>query len=107
MVTESRDDWRNEQAESLLSALVSLTSTDEAAAFIRDLCTHKEVTEMARRWAIVRLLDEGSSYREIADETGVSTATVTRVSQWLHHGMGGYELMLARTKGLEQEEKKA
>ncbi len=104
MVTESRDDWRNPQTDSLLSALVALTSIDEAAAFFRDLCTHKEVTEMARRWAIVRLLDEGHSYREIADETGVSTATVTRVSQWLHHGMGGYELMLARLKDTAQGE---
>lgn len=98
MVTESRDDWRNEQAESLLSAIVSLQSPDEAAAFLRDLCTHKEVTEMASRWTIVRLLDQGLSYREIADQTGVSTATVTRVSQWLHHGMGGYELILDRLK---------
>lgn len=98
MVTESRDDWRNEQTEGLLAALVRLNSLDEAAAFLRDLCTHKEVTEMASRWTIVRLLDQGMSYRDIAHQTGVSTATVTRVSQWLHHGMGGYELMLARLK---------
>ena len=98
MVHESRDDWRNDETNSLLDAFISLQTPDEAAAFLRDLCTHREVTEMASRWTIVRLLDEGLSYREISDKTGVSTATVTRVSQWLHHGMGGYELMLERTK---------
>lgn len=98
MVHESRDDWRTAETEHLLDAFVALTTTDEAAAFLRDLCTHKEVTEMTRRWTIARMLDRGLSYREIAEQTGGSTATVTRVSQWLHHGMGGYELLLARTK---------
>lgn len=99
MVTETRDDWQNEDTDRLLEAVVRLENLEEAAAFFRDLCTHKELTEMARRWLIVTLLEDGLSYREIAEQTGVSTATVTRVNRWLHHGMGGYRLMLERTEG--------
>ena len=65
-------------------------------AFLRDLCTHREVTEMSHRWHIVRLLNDGIPYREVAEKTGASTATVTRVAQWLNHGMGGYRLALDR-----------
>lgn len=93
-----RDDWRTPETEDLLSALVSLETTEEAAAFFRDLCTYKEVTEMSHRWQIVRLLDEGIPYREIAERSGASTATVTRVAQWLNHGMGGYRMVLDRVK---------
>jgi TrpR-related protein YerC/YecD len=47
----------------------------------------------------VRLLSEGLSYRDIADRTGASTATVTRINQWLQHGTGGYQMMLERMAG--------
>jgi TrpR-related protein YerC/YecD len=90
------DDWRSEEADHLLRAVVSLETVDEAARFLRDLCTRRELGELAQRWAVARLLDEGLPYREIADRVGASTATVTRINQWLHHGMGGYRLMLDR-----------
>ena len=61
------------------------------------LCTRRELEEMRSRWAVVRLLDAGAhSYREIHDLTGVSTATITRINQWLQHGTGGYRLLLDR-----------
>ena len=93
-----RDDWRTPETEDLLQALTRLETTEEAGAFLRDLCTRREVTEMSHRWHIVRLLDQGIPYREIAERSGASTATVTRVAQWLNHGMGGYRLVLERVK---------
>ena len=72
--------------------------TDDTAALFRDLCTRRELEEMSQRWAVVRLLDEGLTYREIADRTGVSTATITRINQWLRHGTGGYRLALDRMR---------
>jgi TrpR-related protein YerC/YecD len=51
---------------------------------------------MAQRWEVAQLVDEGVSYLEIARRTGASTATVTRVAQWLHHGEGGYRAVLDR-----------
>ncbi len=92
------DDWRTETVLALSEAIASLDDADEVAGLFRDLCTRREITEMASRWQIVGLLDSGLSYRDIAQKTGASTATVTRVSQWLNHGTGGYQMALARSK---------
>jgi TrpR-related protein YerC/YecD len=97
------EDWRSADTASLMDAIVQLSSRDEAAHFFRDLCTRHELEEMTSRWAVVRRLAEGHSYREIHDLTGVSTATITRISQWLRHGTGGYQEALRRA-GYEFEE---
>ncbi|HEX2152778.1 MAG TPA: YerC/YecD family TrpR-related protein [Acidimicrobiia bacterium] len=93
------NDWRNEDTASLFEAVLSLQTTDEAAAFFRDLCTLRELNDLSHRWAVARLLEEGLPYREISERTGASTATVTRINQWLQHGAGGYRLALERAKG--------
>ena len=91
------DDWRNESTASLMDAIVRLDSRDQAARFFRDLCTRHELEEMSSRWEVVRRLGEGHSYRQIHDLTGVSTATITRIAQWLRHGTGGYREALERS----------
>ena len=91
------DDWRSPDVEALLDGLLRLESRDEAAAFLRDLCTLNELRELAQRWAVVRLLDAGLHYSEISRRTGASTATITRIASWLNHGEGGYRLLLERT----------
>lgn len=90
------DDWRDDDTEALFDAVLSLGDRDEAARFFRDLCTRRELEEMASRWAVVRLLARGLPYREIHDRTGVSTATISRINEWLRHGTGGYRETLAR-----------
>ena len=75
---------------------MKLKTSDEAHRFFRDLCTAEEIDEMARRWQVAKMLADERPYREIADETEVSTATVTRVAHWLTHGKGGYRLILRR-----------
>ena len=75
-----------------------MRTRDEAKRFLRDLCTRGELEALAHRWQIVRLLEEGIPYLEIAERVHTSTATVTRVAQWLRHGAGGYELALRRTR---------
>jgi TrpR-related protein YerC/YecD len=98
------DDWRNDDTAALFDAVVSLSSRNEAASFFRDLCTRRELEEISQRWAVVRKLAVGHPYREIARETGVSTATIVRINQWLRHGTGGYEKMLEKLKiGQETE----
>ena len=85
--------------DDLIAALRSLRSDDEVQRFLRDLCTRAELEALAHRWQIARLLDEGTfSYLEVAERAGGSTATVTRVAQWLHHGTGGYRTALDRRK---------
>ncbi len=80
--------------DDLADAVLTLRTRDEATRFLRDLCTLGELEAIAHRWQIVRLLDEGLPYLEIAERVHTSTATVTRVAQWLRHGAGGYALVL-------------
>jgi TrpR-related protein YerC/YecD len=84
--------------DDLADALLTLRSRDDLKRFLRDLCTLGELEALAHRWQIVRLLDEGIPYLEIAGRVHTSTATVTRVAQWLRHGAGGYALALERTR---------
>jgi TrpR-related protein YerC/YecD len=88
--------WLTDDTRELLDAIVSLDDVDEAADFLRDLCTLGELRDMSQRWAVVRLLDAGMHYGEISRTTGASTATITRIASWLHHGEGGYRRMLDR-----------
>jgi len=97
-VTSGRDDWRTDEVEDLLAAMLRLESREEAESFFRDLCTLGELRDMAQRWAVVRLLDQGMHYAELSRRTGASTATITRIASWLNHGEGGYRLMLERTR---------
>ena len=90
------DDWQTTATDQLLATIVRLETVDEAAAFMRDLCTRKELEEMSHRWEAVKLLDQGIPYREISDRPGLSTATITRINQWLQHGTGGYRSMLSK-----------
>ena len=83
--------------DELAEAFLAARSRDELTRFLRDLCTLGELEALVHRWQIVRLLDQGLPYLEIAERVHTSTATVTRVAQWLRHGAGGYTLALERT----------
>jgi TrpR-related protein YerC/YecD len=92
------EDWRTPETEALIEAILRLDNGEDAARFLRDLCTLGELRDMAQRWAVVRLLDVGMHYAEISKQTGASTATITRIASWLNHGEGGYRRMLDRLK---------
>ena len=80
----------------LYEAIASLKTRQEVERFFRDLCTRSELEAMAHRWEVAQLLDEGLPYVEVAKRAHASTTTVTRVSQWLRNGEGGYQLALKR-----------
>lgn len=90
------DTWRTTETAELFEAILALETVDEVGRFLRDLCTLGELRDMAQRWAVVRMLDGGMHYAEISRRTGASTATITRIAAWLHHGEGGYRLLLDR-----------
>ena len=92
------DEWESEDMRELFDAILRLDDRDEAAAFFRDLCTLGELRDMAQRWAVVRLLEQGLHYADISRRTGASTATITRIASWLHHGEGGYRRMVDRLR---------
>ncbi|MBI4407083.1 MAG: helix-turn-helix domain-containing protein [Candidatus Kerfeldbacteria bacterium] len=85
----------------LFKAILQLQTVDESKKFFRDLCTIAELEAISERWHVVQLLIQGIPYREIRKQTGASTATVTRVAQWLNRGKGGYRLVLKRMKRIK------
>lgn len=101
-MVQPTEDWRNDDTRALFEAIVGIEDVDGAARFFRDLCTRQELEELSARWLVVRLLSEGLAYREISERSGVSTTTITRINDWLRHGMGGYSEALARV-GLKEE----
>jgi TrpR-related protein YerC/YecD len=90
--------WLTSEIEELCQAIASLRSVEEIERFLRDLCTLSELEAMAHRWEVAKLLDEGLPYLAVAERTGASTTTVTRVAQWLRRGEGGYRLALDRMR---------
>lgn len=88
------------ERRALFTAVLSLKDAGECSAFFADLCTPAELDALAGRWKVARLLDKGIPYREIAEKTGISTATVTRVARCLTYGKeGGYRRLLGRANG--------
>lgn len=88
--------WQTEDTRALFETILDLDGVGEAERFFRDLCTMGELHDMAQRWAVARMLDEGLHYADISRRTGASTATITRIASWLNHGEGGYRAALDR-----------
>lgn len=86
------------ETRQLARAVAALRTEDEAIAFLRDLCTVRELQEFSQRWQVARLLDEGIPYHAIGERTGASSATISRVNQWLRYGRGGYRLVIDRLR---------
>lgn len=92
---------RNESKDRLFKVILQLQSIDDCYDFFEDLCTIKEIDDMAQRLDAAVLLDRGENYRTIASQVGISTATISRVSRCLGYGSGGYRKAI----DLLQEEK--
>lgn len=86
----------NKELKEVYEAVLKLKTVDECKKFFRDLCTLSELNSMAERFAVAKMIDKKIPYREISKKTGSSTATIARVAHWLHHGKGGYKLILER-----------
>ena len=88
----------NESLDRLFAAVLKLESVEECYRFFEDLCTIKEIREIAQRLDVATMLSEGKNYQEISAMTGASTATISRVNKCLNYGSGGYRRMLAKLK---------
>jgi len=99
-MTAETTDWRDPAIDDLLAAITALPDEAAAGRFLRDLCTIRELHDMSQRWQVAQLLALGRHYGEISRQTGASTATITRIAQWLNHGTGGYREALARGAGV-------
>ncbi|GAB1399256.1 MAG: YerC/YecD family TrpR-related protein [Synergistaceae bacterium] len=90
--------WKDRLTDQLCIALLSLETPEEAYAFLEDVATIGEIKALAQRLEVSRLLSEGYTYPQIAQQTGASTATISRVKKFLEYGADGYKLVLERLK---------
>ena len=94
--------YYSEAVDALFRSILLLESAEECRAFFEDLCTIKELQDMAQRLETARLLYSGKNYQEISKQVGISSTTISRVSRCLNYGGGGYETVIVR---LEEQEK--
>ncbi len=85
------ESFHNELTDKLMDTICKLKTPDDCYNFFEDVCTIKEILDMSKRLEAAKLLNEGLSYKEIIDEIGLSTATLSRVSKALNYGTGGYK----------------
>jgi len=87
---------RDEKIDNLFRAILELQDLEECYAFFEDLCTVAELQEMSKRLLAAKLLKEDHVYTDIAERTGLSTATISRVNRCLKYGRDGYITILER-----------
>lgn len=85
-----------EEVDTLCKAILSLETVEECYNFFEDICTVKEIIDIAQRLKAAKMLKDGANYTQIAEATGMSTATISRVNKCLEYGNGGYDTVLAR-----------
>ena len=96
---------RSDSVDRLFEIILSLKSTEDCYAFFEDVCTIKEVQDMAQRLDAAFLLDDGMNYQDISHKVGISTATISRVSKCLKYG-SGYRNAIDRAKEQANDENK-
>ena len=90
------DRIRTPEVDQLLRALLALEDSDEGFAFLQDLCTIREIQDMAQRLQVARMLAVGDHYTEIQESTGASATTISRVSKSLNYGADGYRTVIKK-----------
>lgn len=96
--------WHNNSTDELCEAFLSLKNKEECYAFLEDICTIKEILEMSQRLSVAKLLSKGMSYAQISRQTGVSTATISRISKCIEYGNGGYKTVIERLGEVEKND---
>ncbi|MDO5044346.1 MAG: YerC/YecD family TrpR-related protein [Coriobacteriia bacterium] len=84
--------------EKLYKSFAQLDTVESVHAFLQDLCTPKEIQDMAQRLKVAQMLDQNSSYTQIQEQTGASATTIARVSRAIQYGSKGYQKVLAFLK---------
>lgn len=95
-----------QKSDLLYKAILMLETEEECYNFFQDLCTISEMRSMEQRFEVASLLNDGMIYSDILEQTGASSATISRVNRSLSYGTGAYERVFARMKELEAADKK-
>ena len=92
------------EVEQLLNAILSLKDMSECYEFFEDICTINELLSLSQRFEVAKMLREHKTYLDIAEKTGASTATISRVNRSLNYGNDGYDMVFDRLHLLNDEE---
>ena len=94
---------KTESIDFLFEAILCLKNKEECYTFFEDICTINELLSMTQRFEVAKMLREEKTYLEIAEKTGASTATISRVNRSLNYGNDGYEMVFERTNHVEEK----
>ena len=98
-----KNNRRNKTTDALFDAILSLETREECYNFFEDLCTVKEISDMAQRLEAAKLLLGGSTYDQIVKAVEISTATISRVNRAIKDGCDGYQIIFDRTEKTEEK----
>ena len=93
---------RNETIDALFDAILSLETREECYDIFEDLCTVKEISDMAQRLEAAKLLLDGSTYEQIVKTVEISTATISRINRCIQYGTGGYRQTIEKVREKQQ-----
>ena len=92
---------KTEAVDNLFEGILSLKRKEESYIFFEDICTIKELLSLSQRFEVAKMLREQKTYLEIAEKTGGSTATISRVNRSLNYGNDGYDMVFDRIENKE------
>lgn len=95
---------RTQAVDHLFDAILSLKDREECYTFFEDICTVNELLSLSQRFEVAKMLRDQKTYLDIADKTGASTATISRVNRSLNYGNDGYDMVFERMNWEEEKE---
>lgn len=98
---------RNKTTDALFDAILSLETREECYLFFEDLCTVKEISDMAQRLEAAKLLLSGNTYDQIVRTVEISTATISRINRCIQYGSGGYRDVIEKLEGDKPADKES
>ena len=93
----------NAMTDALFDAILALENREECYRFFEDLCTVKEISDMAQRLGAAKLLLDGKTYEQIVRSAEISTATISRINRCIQYGTGGYQASIERVRSRQEE----
>ena len=94
---------RTEAVDHLFDAILSLQNKEECYTFFEDVCTVNELLSLSQRFEVAKMLRDQKTYLDIAEKTGASTATISRVNLSLNYGNDGYDMVFSRLQDMDKE----
>ena len=94
---------RTEAVDHLFDAILSLQNKEEFYTFFEDVCTVNELLSLSQRFEVAKMLRDQKTYLDIAEKTGASTATISRVNRSLNYGNDGYDMVFSRLQDMDKE----